>query len=159
MYKAFYAMFQFDERPAFRQAHHLAAHPGADRIPLSNCKPWILRLLLDPERYFLLFPVVLEHHHLNLIPDPENLGWMGYPAPGHIGNMEQSIDATKINKGSILGDILNDTAHNLALSQGGKCCHLLGVLLFLKNRSSGKHDVAASGVHLDDFHFKDLADQ
>ena len=59
--EAFHARLELDERAVVREAHHLAGHADADRVPLDDVGPRIRHDLLVAERDALGARVVLEH--------------------------------------------------------------------------------------------------
>src|SRR5215212_9416897 len=80
-------------------------------------------------------------------------------APRHIGNVEQAVDAAKIDERTVVGDVLDDAAEDLAFGERvERVLLLLGVLLFEKHLA-GEHDIAALLVDLDDAHPEFLAAQ
>ena len=41
------------------------------------------------------------------------------PLPRDIGNVQQAVNAAKINKGTVIGDVLDDTVEHLTFFQVG----------------------------------------
>ncbi len=75
---------------------------------------------------------------------------MVHPAPRHVGDMEQAVDAAEIDESAILGDIFDHAVDRLAL---GELRDDLGALLgarFFQDRAARHDDVAAAAVHLQD---------
>ena len=75
---------------------------------------------------------------------------MVYAAPGHVGDMQQAIDAAEVDERTVVGDVLDHAFDHLALF---KVLHdlraLLGAALF-QNRAARHDDVAAAAIHLED---------
>ncbi len=68
-------------------------------------------------------------------------------SPGHIGDMQQAVNATEINEGTIFGDVLDHAVDDLAfLEFGDKFGTLFGKGIF-KHGAAGDDDIAAALVH------------
>ncbi len=81
------------------------------------------------------------------------------PAPGHIGDVQQPVDATQIDEGPEVGDVLDiafANLTNLELLQDRALGHLT---LFLEYEPARNDDVAATLVELDDLELQRLAHQ
>ena len=71
-------------------------------------------------------------------------------APGHVGDVQQAVDAAQIDEGAVVGDVLDETVDHLALGEAGDDLGaLLGARLF-QDRAARDDDVAAAAVHLED---------
>ena len=72
-------------------------------------------------------------------------------APGHVGDVQQAVDAAKINERTVIGDVLDHAFDGLAFFE---VLHdfrtLFGATLF-EHGAARDHDVAAALVHLEDF--------
>ena len=155
----FDARLELDERAVVGQADDLAAHARADRIAIHHVRPRIGDELLVAERDALGRRVVLEHDHVDLVVDLEQLGRMADAAPRHVGDVQQAVDAAEIDERAVVGDVLDDALEHLALGERlERVLLLLGVLL-LEQRLAREHDVAALLVDLDDAHAQLLAAQ
>ena len=155
----FDARLELDERAVVGEAHDLAAHARADRIAVHHVRPRIGDELLVAERDALGRRVVLEHDHVDLVVDLEELGRMADAAPRHVGDVQQAVDAAEIDERAVVGDVLDDALEHLALGERlERVLLLLGVLLF-EERLAREHDVAALLVDLDDAHAQFLAAQ
>ena len=131
----------------------------ADRVALHHVRPRIGDELLVAERDALGRRVVLEHDHVDLVVDLEELRRMADAAPRHVGDVQQAVDAAEIDERAVVGDVLDDALEHLALGEHvERVLLLLGVLL-LEERLARQHDVAALLVHLDDAHAQFLAAQ
>ena len=84
---------------------------------------------------------------------------MAHPAPRHVGDVQEAVDAAEVDEGAVVGDVLDDALEHLALGEGlQRVLLLLGVLLF-EQRLAREHDVAALLVDLDHAHAQLLAAQ
>ncbi len=111
------ALFQLDKGPVICNAHHLARHARRLRVLLVHIRPRIGRQLLETQRHALVFLVELQHHHPHLVANGKQLRRMADPAPRHVGNVQEPIDATEIDKGAVFGDIFDHALDHLPLGQ------------------------------------------
>ena len=109
------ALFQFDEGAVIGNADDFAVQPRADRIAFGRLGPRVGHDLLHAERDALARLVVLEHDHLDLFADLQHFRRMLQAAPGHIGDMQQPVDAAEINERAVVGDILDRAFEDHAL--------------------------------------------
>ena len=71
-------------------------------------------------------------------------------APGHIGDVQEAVDAAQIDERAVIGDVLDETVDDLAFGEAGDdICALFGACFF-ENGAAGHDDVAAPAVHLED---------
>ena len=120
--------------------------------------PGVVLHLLEAERDALALGVELEHHDVDLVADLEHLGRVVDPAPGHVGDVQQAVDAAEVDEGAVLGEVLDDALDDLAfLELVERLLLLLGALL-LEHGLARQHDVAAPLVDLDDLQAELLAD-
>src|SRR5690606_28617009 len=71
-------------------------------------------------------------------------------APGHIRDVQQAVDAAKVDKRTVIGDVLDQTVDDLTFFEA---CHDVGALLctgLFENRAARNNDVATAAVHLED---------
>ena len=150
--QAFDARLELDERAVVGQADHLAADAHARGEAIHHRRPRIGHQLLVAERDALGGLVVLEHHHVDLVVDLEELRRMADAAPRHVRDVQQAVDAAEIDERAVVGDVLDDAAQDLALGERlERGLLLLGVLLFEEDLAR-EDDVAALLVDLDDAH-------
>src|SRR5688572_27693435 len=153
------ARFELDERAVVGQAYGLAAHARAHGIALLHRGPRILHQLLVAERDALGRRVVLQHDHVDLVVHLEELGRVADASPRHVGDVQQAVDAAKVDERAVVGDVLDRAAQHLAFGQRlQRRLLLLGVLLF-QERLPREDDVAALLVDLDHPHAQLLAAQ
>ena len=71
-------------------------------------------------------------------------------APGHVGDVQQAVDAAEIDERAVVGDVLDHAVDDLALVEPrDDVGALLGARL-LQHRAARDDDVAAAAVHLQD---------
>ncbi len=150
-------LLQLHEGAVVGEADDLALDAAAGGIANRRGAPGIGLELLVPERDALGLPVELQHLHLDLVADVQNLARVIDAAPGHVGDVEQSVDAAQVHEGAVLRDVLHGAHEDLALLEGLQGVALLLGVLLLEDRLAGEHDVAALLVDLDDPHAELLA--
>src|SRR4029079_13979399 len=150
--QAFDARFQLDERAVVGQAHHLAAHARPDRITLLHRRPGILNELLVAERDTLGRRIVLEHDDIDFVVHFEQLGGMTHAPPRHVGDVEEAVDAAKVDECAVVGDVLDGAAEHFPFRKRFERGLLLLGVLFFEQRLARQYDVAALLVDLDDAH-------
>ena len=122
----------------------------AHGIAVLGVEPRVRRELLKPERYALFVAVELEDLDLNLIADVHQVAGMGQPSPGHVGNVQQSIDAAEVHECTVVGKVLHDSGENRSFLQMFQQLGLLCVLFRLEKLFARNYDVAALLVQLHD---------
>ncbi len=154
-----HARLQLDERAVVGEAHHLARHARTHRVAVRHRRPRVGAQLLVAQRHALGRRVVLQHDHVDLVVDLEQLRRVADAAPRHVGDVQQAVDAAEVDEGAVVGDVLHHAAQHLGLRERlERVLLLLGVLL-LEEDLARQHDVPALLVHLDDAHPQFLAAQ
>src|SRR5581483_9512244 len=121
--------------------------------------PGILADLLQTQGDPLGVGVELQHLDAHVVADLEQLGGMGDPAPGYVGDVQQAVDAAEVDERTVLGEVLDDALDDLAFLQFLEGLALeLGALL-LEQHAPREDDVAALLVELDDLESVALADE
>ncbi len=151
--EAFDALLQLDERAVVGDRKDAAVDLRADGVALDGVEPRVRRELLEAERDALLFLVELEHLHLDLIANIDEVARVSETAPAHVGDVEQAIEAAHIDERAVVGEVLDDAGEDGAFFEGGERDCLLRVLLFFEDFLAGDDDVAALLVQLDDADF------
>jgi hypothetical protein len=123
-------------------------------LPIGNLVPMSdhgSRLeLLHAERDAVRLLVDADDLHLDRLADVEDLGRMVDAAPGHVGDVQQAVDAAEVDERTVVGDVLDDALDHLALFEVlDDLRALLGAALF--EHGAARHDdVAATAIHLED---------
>src|SRR6202044_486144 len=89
----------------------------------------------------------------------KELGRVIGPAPAHVGDVEEAVDAAEIDEGAVLGDVLDDALDDLPLLEGLQGLGLDLVALLLEKDAARQDDVPALLVELDDLELVGLPDQ
>ncbi len=82
---------------------------------------------------------------------------MTHTTPGHVGDVQQTVDAAQIDEGAVVGDVLDGALDDGAFGQG---LEQLGALFTLREFDHGttrQHDVVALAIELDDLEVHRLA--
>src|ERR1035438_10344276 len=82
---------------------------------------------------------------------------MAGPSPGHVGDVQQAVQAAEIDERAVLGHVLDHAAHHRTLHQVGERDVLAGVDFVFQQNFAGHHNVAATTIELDDADFDVLA--
>ena len=77
--------------------------------------------------------------------------------PGHIGDVQQAIDSTKVNERTVVGEVLDDTLDGVAFLQLGEQFLAFCRVFRLDNRTTRNNHVVALLVELDDLELEALA--
>ena len=123
MNQALDAGLELNEGAVVRQRHDLAAQPQADRIAIRDGFPGIGLGLLQAQTDALALGVELEDLDLDAVTHLEQLRGVRDAPPGHVGNVEQAVDAPQIDEGTVVGDVFDHALHDGALGE-----HLEGAL-------------------------------
>ncbi len=94
-----------------------------------------------------------------MVADLEQLGRVVDPAPAHVGDVEQAVDAAEVDERTVLGEVLDDALDDLAFLEALERRLLEGSALLLEQHAARQHDVAALLVELDDLELEALAEE
>ena len=97
------ALLQLNERAVVGDRKNAAMDARAHRVALCRIQPRVRRQLLESQRNPLLVLVELEHLHLDLIAHIHQVAGMRQPAPAHVGNVQQAVDAAQIHERAVVG--------------------------------------------------------
>ena len=113
-YESLHFMRQFNDHAPFEQTYDDPRRLGVDRVDLGERKPRIFRYLLDAQGYPPRLGVDVEDHDVDLFTLLDDFARvLDTPCPGHVGNMDQSVDALfDLHEGSESGDISHATLHH-----------------------------------------------
>src|SRR5258705_1490253 len=153
------ARLELDERAVVSDAHDLALHPRADRVLVGDVLPRVALELLQPERDALTLPVDVQHLHLELRADGDELRRVRDAAPRHVRDVEQAIHAAEVDERPEVGDVLDDALPDLVLLQLLHELFALPGSFVFQDHAAGDDDVAAAPGQLDDLELGILADE
>src|ERR1700694_5135315 len=148
--QAFESRLQCDERAVVGDVGDAAGKARIERILRLDALPRIVQQLLHAERDAVGLVVDLDDLHLHGLADGQHFGRVIDPAPGDIGDVQQTVDAAEIDERTVIGDVLDDAVDDLAFFEIlHQFLALFGTGL-LENRAARYHDVAAAAIHLED---------
>src|SRR5208282_4254716 len=127
-------------------------------VTFGRIEPRVRRQLLEAERNALLVFIELEHLHLDLVADVDQVAGMREAAPAHVRDVEEPVDSAQVNECAVIGEVLDRASENGVFAKVLESLRTLGVLLFLENLLARDNDVAALFVQLDDADFNLLAE-
>ena len=88
---------------------YLASTPPTDRL-ISCFMPSEMRCVSGLKRMTCT---------LTVSPTVRTLRRMVDAPPGHVGDVQEAVDAAQIDEGAVIGDVLDDTVDHLALLEAG----------------------------------------
>ena len=150
VHQALDAVFELDERAVAHEVDDFARDAVADRVLLADVIPRRSTLLLDAQRDAFALAVDLENLNLDLVVELDHLRRMVDPAPRHVRDVQQAIDAAQVDEHTEVGDVLDDTRADLAFLELGEQLRLLLLALFFDELAARNDDVHALLVDLDD---------
>src|SRR5690606_175892 len=159
VHQALDARLDLDERAVGGDVRDLAEHAGVGRVAARDVVPRILAQLLQAEADAVALAVVLEHADVELLADFHHLGRMAHALPGHVGDVQQAVDAAQVHERAVVGEVLHHALEHGTLDQLlEQRLALLGVLA-LDHRAAGDDHVVALAVELDELELQLLAFQ
>ena len=157
MHQPFDALFDFNEAAVVSNVGDLAEHACLRRVTAREILPRIVAQLLHAQRYALTFAIELQDLDVDFLANLNNLGRMLDALPGHVGDVQQTIDAAEVDERTVVGQVLDDTLDGVAFLQLFQQRLALRGVLVLDNRTSRHDDVVALLVQLDDLELEALA--
>src|SRR5690606_5593993 len=159
VHQALDARLDLDERTVIGDVGDLAEHAGVGRVAARDVVPRILAQLLEAQADAVALAVVLEHADVELLADFHHLGRMAHALPGHVGDVQQAVDAAQVHERAVVGEVLDHALEHGTLDQLlEQRLALLGVLA-LDHRAAGDDHVVALAVELDELELQLLAFQ
>src|SRR5690606_16869112 len=148
-----------DERAVVGDVGDLAEHARVGRVAARDVVPRILAQLLQAQADAVALLVVLEHAHVEFLADLDHLGRVAHALPGHVGDVQQAVDAAQVDERAVVGEVLDHALEHGALDQLLEQLLALFRVLALDHRAAGDDDVVALAVQLDQLELELLAFQ
>ena len=117
MHQTFDALLDFDKATVVGNVGNLAEHTRLRRIASCKILPRIIAKLLDAQRYALALTIELQDLDVDFVARLHNFGRMLDALPGHVGDVQQSVDATEVDECTVVGEVLDDTLDGVAFLQ------------------------------------------
>jgi len=159
MDEAFDAVLDLDERAVGHEVRDLAGDLLANGEALLDLVPRIGLHLLETKRNALFFLVDVENLDGELLADFDEFGRVIEAGPGHVGDMQEAVDAVEVDERTEVGDVF-DRAGDLRadVDFAEESLALLGALL-LDDLAAAEDYIFAVLVDLDDFEIVNVADE
>lgn len=82
---------------------------------------------------------------------------MTHTAPGHVGDVQQAVDAAQVHERAVIGDVLDHALDHGTFVQGLEQLLALFAHAGFQHLAARQHDVVALAVELDDLELEGLA--
>jgi len=150
VHQAFDALFELHEGAVGHDVHHFAVVLATHGVASLDTFPRGGLALLEAQRDALAVEVDPQHLDLDLLIEFDHLRGVVDTPPGHVGDVQQTIDATEVHEYAEVGDVLDLTGAGLPLFDVFQQGLLLLLPLFLEQLAAGDYDVHALRIDLDD---------
>src|SRR5690606_37032126 len=117
VHQTFNAFFQFSKAAVVGQVGDNRFDLGAFWVTTLDFDPRIFAQLLETQRYAVALAVELEHLDFDFLTNSNDLAWVLDTFPGHVGDVQQAIDAAEVNERTVVGEVLDDTFDGLTFLQ------------------------------------------
>ena len=131
----------------------------ADREALLDLVPRVGLQLLEPEADALFLLVDIEDDDGDFLPGLEHLARVVEPAPGHVRDVQQTVDAGQVDERAEIGQVLDQAGDDVAHLDRLEEALALLVALLLDQLAAAQDDVFAVVVDLDDLEIVGVADE
>ena len=151
MHQAFDTIFNFYKTTIIGDIGNMSKQARTHRVTTCQIAPWIVTQLFQTQRNTITFAVKTQYPHVQFVTYIDYFAGVADTFPGHVSNMQQTIDTAKINKRAIVGEVLDHAFDN------GTFFYVFEQLLTFcaefefNNRTTGNHDIIALTVQFDDF--------
>jgi hypothetical protein len=125
VHQAFDARLDLDERAVVGDVGDLAEQARALRVAAGDAHPGIVAQLLEAQRDAVLLGVELEDLGGDFLADLHHFARVAHAAPGHVGDVQQAVDAAEVDERTVFGDVLD---HALTMAPSFRVLHQLGAL-------------------------------
>ena len=153
------AVLELDEGTIGHDVDHLALDLLTHGVACLDAVPRRGLLLLDAQGDAVLVAVDLQHDHFQFLVELYHLGGVADAAPGHIGDVQQAVDAAEVHEDTKVCDVLDDTRADLTDFDIAEEGFLQQLAFLFEELAPRDHDVLALGVDLDDARPNGLVDK
>src|ERR1035437_2839801 len=141
---------QLHESAIIGDVDHPPDHPAVDAVARGHRLPRVGLELFDAQRHPLFGAIELEDLDRDLLVQVQHLGRVRDASVGHVGDVQQPVNAAEVDESPILGEVLDHAGDDGAFADVVQRGVLADVDLFLHRHLARNHDVAAASVELDD---------
>jgi hypothetical protein len=99
--------------------------------------------LLEAQRHARALAVELQDAHFDLVADLDHFGRMLDALPGHVGDVQQAVDAAEVDERAVVGEVLDRALDDRAFLQVVQQRFALGAEFALDHRAARNHHVVA----------------
>ncbi len=156
--EAFDSGGDFDECAVRSEVDDLAGDARTDGELVLYRVPGVGLGLLETEAHALAVAVDVENHDIELVADLEDFARVLDAAPGHVGDVQEAVEAVEIDERAEVGDVLDLALADLALLERGHELRLLLGHRALDELAARDDKIAALVGNLDDLEVVGLAD-
>ncbi len=115
--------------------------------------------LLHAERDALAGGFDLQDLGVDLLADRQDVGGFFYAAPCDVADVEEAVDSTDVDEGSVVGEAAHGAGDDVAFLDLGVAAFFGGAIFFFGDGAAIDDDVFFLGVELDDAAADLLADE
>jgi hypothetical protein len=115
--QAFDAIFDFDEAAVVGDVGDLAEQARGRRVAAVDVVPGIIAQLLQTQRDAHALAIEAQDADFQLITDFDHFGRMTDALPGHVGDVQQAVDAAQVQERTVVGEVLDHTLDHCTLGQ------------------------------------------
>src|SRR5690606_10137062 len=137
VHQALDTVFQFREAAVVGEVGDPGTDLGALGVAGLDVGPGIFAHLLEAEGNAVALAIKLEHLDLDFVADIDDLAGVLDALPGHVGDVQQAIDATQVDERTVVGEVLDDTLEHCALFEIGEQRLALGGVDRLRGGAAG----------------------
>ena len=156
--ETFYARSNFDECTIVSEDNDLTLDLVAHLEVSVEAIPGMWLELLDTKSDALLSFVELEDNDVELLVEANNFAGVRYTAPREVGDVDETIDTTEVDEGTVRGDVLDDPFEDLTLLKLADDLSLLSFEFSFDEDLMRYDDVLEVLVDLDDLELHSLVD-
>ena len=148
--QTFDAVLELHEGAVGHEVDHLTHVLRVNRVTLVDAVPGAGGLLLETQRDPLAIEVDAQDLDLELLAHLDHLRGVLNAAPGHVGDVEQTVDTAEVHEHAEVGDVLDGTHADLTLGDVLEQGLLHRLTLLLEELPAGDDHVHALRIDLDD---------
>ena len=136
VHQALDTLFDLGEASVVGDIRDLAEQPRSLGVTPRDVDPRIRAQLLQPQGHAVAFAIEFQNFDVDLVADVDDFRGVLDPFPGHVGDVQQAVDAAKIHKRTIVGEILDHTFYDRTFLQVGQQLVALRRILFFDHRAA-----------------------
>ena len=157
--ETFDAVFDLNECAVGHEVRDFAGHLLTNREALFDLVPWVRLHLLEAEGDALLVLVDVENLNGELLTDLDEFGRVVEACPGHVGDMQEAVDAVEVDECTEVGDVF-DCADDF-IADGDSAEEGLAFLraFLLDDFAAAENDIFAVFVDFDDLEIVGISNE